>query len=67
MAGLRWPAMESLQTFAGVVELLLLAACAAVLAWFVWRVLLRKLWRARRIANLRLKRMLAEKRSGGDE
>lgn len=54
--------MEELRTFAGIVELLLLLACAAVLIWFVWRVFLRKLWRVRRIENARLKRILAEKR-----
>ena len=48
--------------FGGVVELLLLVASAGVLAWFVWRVFLRKLWRVRRIENARLKRILAERR-----
>jgi len=53
--------MNGLRTFAGVVELLLLAATVAALLGFVWRVFLRKLWRVRRIANIRLKRILAEK------
>jgi hypothetical protein len=54
--------MEEFRMFGGVVELLLLMGSAAVLLWFVWRVFLRKLWRVRRIANIRLKRILAEKR-----
>lgn len=33
----------------------------AVLAWFVYSVFLRKLLRVRRIANLRLRRMLEER------
>lgn len=54
--------MDGLRTFAGILELLLLLTCTAVLVWFVWRVFLRKLWRIRRIENARLKRILAEKR-----
>jgi hypothetical protein len=54
--------MEEFRMFGGVVELLLLVASAGVLAWFVWRVFLRKLWRVRRIENARLKRILAERR-----
>lgn len=33
---------------------------AAVLAWFLYAVILRRLWRARRIANARMRRMLRE-------
>lgn len=33
---------------------------AAVLAWFLYAVILRRLWRARRIANARVRRMLRE-------
>lgn len=54
--------MDALRTFGGIVQLLLLLTSAAVLLWFVWRVFLRKLWRVRRIENIRLKRILAEKR-----
>lgn len=55
--------MDELRTVAGLVNLFLLIATALVLAWFVWRVFLRKLWRVRRIENARLKRILAEKGS----
>ena len=58
--------MESVRTVAGVIELLLLLATAGVLLRFVWRVFLRKLWRVRRIANIRLKRILAEKSESED-
>lgn len=33
---------------------------AAVLAWFLYAIILRRLWRARRIANARMRRMLRE-------
>lgn len=38
----------------------LIVAVAATLAWFVYSIFLRRLLRVRRIANLRLKRMLEE-------
>lgn len=41
---------------------------AVVLAWFVYAVILRRLLRARRIANARMKRMMREatKRANGE-
>jgi hypothetical protein len=59
--------METFRMFAGVVELLILVGSGVALLWFVWRVFLRKLWRVRRIENARLKRILAERRSGMEE
>jgi hypothetical protein len=45
---------------ANVWSLGLIVAAAATLAWFVYSLLLRRLLRVRRIANIRLKRMLEE-------
>lgn len=42
-------------------NLLILFGSAIVLIYFVYRIYLRRIWRARHIANLRLKRLLAEK------
>jgi hypothetical protein len=39
----------------------LIFATAGTLMWFVYRVSLRKLWRVRRIANIRLRRILEER------
>jgi hypothetical protein len=36
----------------------LVLAATGTLIWFVYSVFFKKLWRARRIANIRLKRML---------
>ena len=38
----------------------LMAAAGGTLLWFFYRVFLRRWWRARRIANIRLRRMLEE-------
>lgn len=38
----------------------LMVAAVGTLLWFIYSVYLRKLWRVRRIANLRLRRMLEE-------
>lgn len=42
-------------------NLLILFGSATALLYFVYRIYLRRVWRARHIANLRLKRLLAEK------
>ena len=47
-------------------NLLILFGSAIVLVYFVYRIYLRRIWRARHIANLRLKRLLAEKEGEGD-
>ncbi len=53
--------MQSFLSFAGNVFLVaLLAFCFAALLWFVWQVWLRKVLRARRIAQIRLERALKE-------
>jgi len=44
-------------------NLLLVSGSLVVLLLFVYKLCLRRVWRARRIANLRLKRMLSEKES----
>ncbi len=45
---------------ANVWSLGLIVAVAATLAWFVYSIFLRRLLRVRRIANIRLRRMLDE-------
>lgn len=42
----------------------MVAAIAATLIWFVYAVCLRRLLRVRRIANIRLKRIIAENMQG---
>jgi membrane protein implicated in regulation of membrane protease activity len=42
-------------------SLALILATAGTLLWFVYSLWFRRLWRARRIANIRLKRMLEER------
>ena len=49
-----------LDNFGAISNLILLLASAAVLFWFLYWFLLRRLIRARRIANLRERRMLRE-------
>jgi peptidoglycan/LPS O-acetylase OafA/YrhL len=49
-----------LDNFAALWNLLLLLATFAVLAWFIYWFVLRRLVRARRIAGAREKRMLRE-------
>jgi len=39
----------------------LIVGSAGTLLWFVYRICFRRLWRVRRIANIRLKRMLEER------
>jgi hypothetical protein len=53
--------VQSLLSFAGNVFLVaLLAFCLVSLLWFVWQVWLRKVLRARRIAQAGLERRLRE-------
>ncbi len=54
--------METLRNLAELWNLGLLLAVVGTLGWFVYSVFLRKLIRARRIANLRFKRMARERR-----
>ena len=42
-------------------SLALILGSAGVLLWFLYSVCLRRLWRVRRIANIRLRRMLEER------
>ena len=42
-------------------SLALILATVGTLLWFVYSLWFRRLWRARRIANIRLKRMLEER------
>jgi hypothetical protein len=42
-------------------SLTLILGSAGTLLWFVYSLWFRRLWRARRIANIRLKRMLEER------
>jgi hypothetical protein len=58
--GLAFPFVELVRWLANVWSLGLVLAAVGTLAWFVYAVFLRRYWRVRRIANIRLKRMLAE-------
>jgi hypothetical protein len=53
--------VDALHALANFWNLALLLAVAVTLLWFIYRVFLRKLIRARRIANLRLARMMRER------
>jgi len=57
---LAFPFVELVRWVANVWSLGLVLAAMGTLAWFVYAVFLRRYWRMRRIANFRLKRMLAE-------
>jgi len=50
--------MALVQWLANVWGLAWMLAIAGTLAWFVYWVFLRRLWRAKHIANIRLRRML---------
>ena len=56
------PFIDIVRWFANLWSLGLVLAAAGTLLWFVYSVFFRKMWRARRIANIRLKRMLHEGR-----
>ncbi|HMK30826.1 MAG TPA: hypothetical protein VK473_14160 [Terriglobales bacterium] len=53
--------MEIVRWLANVWSLGWMVAIAATLAWFVYWVFLRRWWRAKHIANIRLRRMLEER------
>jgi len=53
--------MDTLRELAELWNLGLLVAVFGILGWFVYSVFLRKFIRARRIANLRFKRMARER------
>jgi hypothetical protein len=50
--------MELVRWLANVWSLGLLVVIAGTLLWFVYWVFLRRLWRAKHIANIRLRRMI---------
>ena len=49
-----------LHSFFALSNLVIFVFAAAVLAWFLYTVLLRKILRARRIANARMRRMMRD-------
>ena len=55
--------VDTLSGLAELWNLVMLVVVLATLAWFVYWVFLRKFLRARRIANIRLKRVLSERSS----
>jgi hypothetical protein len=52
--------VDLVRWLANVWSLGLIVAAAATLAWFVYSIFLKRLLRVRRIANIRLRRMLDE-------
>jgi hypothetical protein len=58
--------LRLLKSLVAVADGLLLVGSAGALVWFIYRIYLRRVWRARRIANIRLKRMLEEKNKDGE-
>jgi hypothetical protein len=54
------PLLDGLRGLANFWSLGLMAAAAGTLVWFLYWVFLRKLLRVRRIANIRLRRMLED-------
>jgi len=57
------PITELLRGFTNLWSLGLLLAAGLTLLWFIYSVCLRRLLRVRRIANIRLRRMLSERNS----
>jgi hypothetical protein len=57
------PMTDLLRGFTNLWSFGLLLAAGLTLLWFVYSVCLRRLLRVRRIANLRLRRMLSERES----
>ncbi|HZQ24527.1 MAG TPA: hypothetical protein VFA89_17190 [Terriglobales bacterium] len=56
--------MNTFRGIVGLANLALMMVAIAVLLWFVYWVFLRKLMRARRIANIRLERIMREQSDG---
>lgn len=59
----RDPFSDLFRGFANLWSLGLVIAAAASLLWFVYSICLRRLLRVRRIANIRLRRLLSERES----
>ena len=57
------PVADLVRAFANLWSLALVVAAGATLFWFAYSVCLRRLLRVRRIANIRLRRMLRERES----
>jgi hypothetical protein len=57
------PIVDVVRALANFWVLGLVAAAGGTLIWFFYRVFLRRWWRVRRIANIRLRRMLEEAES----
>jgi len=64
---LREMGLRLLRTVVALADGLLLVGSAVVLLWFIYRIYLRRVLRARRIANLRMKRLLEERDGRGEE
>jgi hypothetical protein len=60
LALLPFRAVDLVRWLANVWSLGLIVAAAATLAWFVYSIFLKRLLRVRRIANIRLRRILDE-------
>jgi hypothetical protein len=56
-----------LRNLLALANLALFLFAAAALAWFLYAVILRRMLRARRIANARMRRMMREAGNGGKE
>ena len=59
--------MELLRWLANVWSVGWMVAIAATLVWFVYWVFLRRLWRAKHIANIRLRRMVESREDSESE
>ena len=59
--------MEFLRWLANVWSLGVLVVIAGTLLWFVYWVFLRRLWRAKHIANIRLRRMMESREDSEGE
>ena len=59
--------LRLLRTVVALADVVLLFGSAVVLLWFIYRIYLRRVLRARRIANLRMKRLLEERDGESEE